>query len=471
MIANCGITQSDMLSVPDGGGDKRRSAESEQRRTGKETDESRHPHFGAVRLAPGVTENMSEAGYWLNNDDTVIMTADEIERFNYENRYLFDGEHGITELPDKLDVKTVRDIIPRPEDKEDAENKGFFDGKPVSEGYWKKLALTTNIDALPEKVPVRYGFSVCRSDAKMAPDGRLVGEDAEDLSYDLTACSNFLPFRPLVVLHESMDGEWYFVMFNGHGGWIRKECVALADSREEWLEMQKPKNFLVVTGREIRLADDPYCPELSGQLLPMGTVLPLVPISEAPESISHRKTFQNYIVRLPIRKADGMVGFGYALIPPVEDVHVGFMPFTRDAVIRQAFKYLGDRYGWAGKYHSQDCSGIVKDVFSCFGFDMPRGARAQSEVKVMKVTDLFEMDDSAKNGFLKSLPSGSLVYFPGHIMFWLGDGIVLSAVGSFYLPGIEEKQAAATVMLNDVSRTLRGSGRTWLGSLTAAVQY
>lgn len=421
-----------------------------------------------VRLAPGVTDEMTGPERWLKNDDTVIMNAEQIEKFNLENRDLIDGEHGLWDLPDKLSKEAVSKIIPK-NDKEG--DPGFIDGKPVAEGYWKSLEAKANIDGLPDEVPVRFGFSVRRADVKLFPTDQLVGEDAEDLSYDLLACSNFLPFRPLVVLNESKDGEWYFVMFNGYGGWVRKECVALCDSREEWLKQQEKQEFLVVTGREIRLADDPYCPELSGQLIPMGTVLPLVPASEAPETVNHRKTFQDYVVKLPVRKADGKLGYAYALIPPGEDVHRGFLPFTRNAVIRQAFKYLGDRYGWSGQYHSQDCSGIVKDVFSCFGFDFPRGAKVQSTVKGMKVTDLSEMDDKAKTDFLKTLPAGSLVYFPGHIMFWLGDGIVLSAVGSFFLPDVQEKQAAATVMLNDIGKTLRSNGNTWLTNLTAAVQY
>ena len=92
----------------------------------------------------------------------------------------------------------------------------------------------------------------------------------------------------------------------GFGGWIRKEHVAVCPSHEDWDARREPEDFLVVTGREIRLNKDRGCEELSNLLLPMGTVLPLVKPEDAPESIDGRYSYNSYIVRLPIGKAVGI---------------------------------------------------------------------------------------------------------------------------------------------------------------------
>lgn len=417
-------------------------------------------------LPPGITAEMLDASFFLTGDDALFALPEDVERFNETNKHLLCGTACLWELPDVIEGEwiltemAVRDI---------PGNLGFIDGAPLTEAYWNDCIAKANWDALPEQITPQYGFSVTRASLRRLPSADFIGETETDRFYDCMVTSEFLPYNPLIKIHESTDGEWYYVLMYGYAGWVQKEYVALCSDKAEWLSQLQPESFLVVTGRELRLQDDPYAEALSGQLLPMGTVLPLVSGDQIPASVSGRIPYGNYIVRLPYRLEDGSAGYALAAIPCSDDVNVGFLPCTRDLVLRQAFKYLGARYGWAGLDHAQDCSGLVRDVYACFGYVLPRGAGAQMKVEGETYIPMDGMRDEEKLQCLDTLPAGSLVYFPGHVMLWLKDNIVLSSVGTF----LTEKEGAAlqvvTVTLNDLTKTYRRNGNTWLTNLTGAL--
>ena len=72
--------------------------------------------------------------------------------------------------------------------------------------------------------------------------------------------------------------------------------------------------------------------------------------------------------RLVIRKT---------LISVSENLHHGFLPYTRNNLIQQAFRFLGDEYGWGGQNNSVDCSSFTQDVYRSFGIVIPRDADQQ----------------------------------------------------------------------------------------------
>jgi hypothetical protein len=94
----------------------------------------------------------------------------------------------------------------------------------------------------------------------------------------------------------------------------------------------------VVTGNRIRLENDPLLPQISEMEFTMGTKLPLAKPDELPDLIRDRRVYQNYVVKLPVRNGSGELEFVLAPIPISNDVTVGYLPYTRANIIRQAFK-------------------------------------------------------------------------------------------------------------------------------------
>lgn len=429
-----------------------------------------------IRFADNVTPDMLSAAAWVSPSQKIWLSPGQINELNSRNiKMISVGEKNLSleDIEENVTADDLRAILEEMNGSV-ANKAGYLRHLPIDNNYWQKHIANTNTEGISETYRVRYGFSVCRASLRLLPCADFIGESATDLFYDELVLSEFLPFMPLIIVHESADHAWYFVFMYGFYGWIQKENVALCASRDEWDARCKPKDFLVVTGREIRLCNDRDSNQLSGLLLPMGSVLPLIKLDDAPGQIHGRYPYGNYIVRLPVRDADGKIKDDYALIPVTEDVSHGYLPYNGASVVGLAFKWLGDRYGWGGLDNSQDCSGMLREIFSCFNIFLPRNAQQQIKIKGAESYDLSEMDNDAKLALLHQLPAGSMLYFPEHIMLYLGmkdrRPFVINSVGSFAPEDMEagNLQRINTVVINDLY-VHRRSGASWLDSLTAIV--
>ena len=175
---------------------------------------------------------------------------------------------------------------------------------------------------------------------------------------------------------------------------------------------------------------------------------------------------------MPARKADGSFYQKDALIPANRDVNVGYLPYTSANVVTQAFKSLGNRYGWGGMMNSQDCSAYVREVYLCFGLEIPRNTTWQAEIPA-DVTNMSNMTDDEKTGVLNTLPAGAILIFPGHEMLYLGEDnglyYTINDISSLVPPDSPgEIIKPRSVVVNDLS-TLRANGSTWLENLSYAV--
>ncbi len=431
-----------------------------------------------VSNAPGVSAEMNTADYWISkydDSDNILMDTDQINEINLKNEPTLsvgkNKEIALSEIREKTDgkyVSTLLDEYTVPDDP----SAYFADGKSTSSDYFKKLTDNMDKGAVAENVSVKFGFTTERTDLKAAPTSDFISDSSQDLHYDMNAVAECAPYEPVAILHESKDSEWLFIVSYGYAGWGDADNFCICDSREDWISRQDPDDFLIVTDREIRLAYDPYEPESSGLLIPMGTKLTLVKPEDAPEDFNGRACYNSYIAKVPGRYDNGKLKDIYTLIPVSDDVSIGYMPYTRANIISQAFKRLGDRYGWAGMYSANDCSGIAREIYACFGFEFPRNGKAQIRMTSMSSQKVSGLSDEEKLEILSELPAGSLLYFPGHLMIYLGTDngtpYVISAVGSMATADMSEGDSISvnSVIVNSLTDTTRKTGKTWLNCIT-----
>ena len=152
-------------------------------------------------------------------------------------------------------------------------------------------------------------------------------------------------------------------------------------------------------------------------------------------------------------------------------------PFTRRALLTEAFSVLGEPYGWGGKGGGYDCSRFLLDVFGRFGIELPRHSARQAmagtfSVDVSSVEDLNEkrllLEASAHRGIV-------LLHFPGHIMLYLGtseEGVPMAihAFSEYLTPcvglDLETVNRVDLVAVSDLSLGAGSSRRDFLSRIT-----
>ena len=283
---------------------------------------------------------------------------------------------------------------------------------------------------------MRWGVSVRRTSLRAKPTDALCPTRAGDRYDDALQLTAVLPNEPMALLGESADGRFCRVETSYFAGWVPAEDIGLCRNLEAWRTAQEG-GFLRVTGSRVTLCCDPYEPRVSGAALPMGTRLPLAAPPGTVRALRGRMGYDNYLVRLPVRRTDGWLEYREAMVPVSADVCVGDLPYTHENVAAQAAKMRGEVYGWGGMLGGRDCSALVGDVYRCFGFRLPRDAAGLALLSGAEDVSALSADE--KCAALCTLPVGTILYFPGHVMLSWGveDGEprCLSAAGNFLPPG------------------------------------
>ncbi len=430
----------------------------------------------SIPLLEGVTPQMLRADYWIGEEEQLLLTGEEIQNFR-ENNPLFvytahsDGTQKklfMNDLPDSLPGESVTGLIAPMLEVLDAKPL-YIGGRLPPEGYTEALEENCALDRIPATVTPQYALSVARIVASQVPCGDFAAQEPDERYCSDFVSAEVLPFTGVVILHTSRDGAWYFILSGSFCGWVPQDTLALCRSRAQWEAACNPESYLLVTARVLVLDETAEPTATAGMQLPMGTKIPL---ADAPaESLHGRSLLGCYTGLLPCRGENGELCWEAAAIPATEDVHKGALPMTSAAVLRQAFRFCGSVYGWGGSLSSNDCSGLLRQVYACFGIELPRNARAIALLSDLGATNCEKMTRAKKLSLLREMPAGLPLYMDGHIMLYLGmEGdtpYVLSACAAYIAPGDAggEIQHANCVFVSNLE-LLRKNGNTWLEDIS-----
>ena len=397
-----------------------------------------------------------EAGYWiakLPDAERVVLDAEAIAARNAALPRLEPSWHDLAALPAALDRDVVRAWI---EKLSAPPTRALYaeDGHALSASELAALQDALAPDAIPDRVPVNFALVVYRAALRTFPNTQRVFSKPGDVDIDRFQESTLFPGTPVAVLHASRDGRWRFVVAPNYAAWIQADALA-EGARADVLGYAERQPQLVVTGGGVRTAFDPSRPALSQLPLDMGTHLPLLADWPRDEAVSGQAPYAAWVVQLPMRDANGRLQLAPALIPRGQDARVGDLPLSRANLLRQAFKLLGERYGWGHDYAGRDCSGFLSDVFATFGVRMPRntGDQAKSPAFEHQSFDAAASRE-ARMRAVAALRAGDLVYIPGHVLmvvgFEHGEPWVIHDVQGV---GVRDGGALRRIPLNGVSVT------------------
>lgn len=203
--------------------------------------------------------------------------------------------------------------------------------------------------------------------------------------------------EPIIILFEYKD--WYFVQSYNTNGWINKHDVALFKTKKLFQDYVNYNKFVVVIDKNL-IIDNLY--------LDMSVKL------------NYLSEYKNsYKIKLPRRDYNGFVYFVDETISKTS-LNNGYLLYNENNLKKQAFKYLDTQYGWGGMNNGIDCSGFILNVYGSFGIKLPRDSINQQK-STGKFIELSEnMTISERLSLLKGTKIGSLLYFKGHIMMYLG---------------------------------------------------
>jgi cell wall-associated NlpC family hydrolase len=406
----------------------------------------------------GISNNaMLGPDFWikqLTQPDRVLIESNDIAVHNANLLKVDPSMHDLHAMPANVDRATVTGWI---NDLSQYPKRPLFDdkGQPVPDGLRAQLTDALALDAVPAQQTSRYGMIVRRAALRTYPTDTRVFTSKDDTDIDRFQETAEFPGTPVLIAHTSRDGRWLFVVSPRYAAWTHRENVAEGPATEV-LSYAGRTPQRVVTGGTIRTVFTPEQPAVSQLQLDMGVAVPVLSDHPADQAVNGQSPYTSYVIDLPIRQADGKLAFSPALIQRIADTQDTYLPLTEANIIRQAFKFLGERYGWGHDYDGRDCSGFVSDVYRSMGVQMPRNTSKQA-ISPGFTHQAFSGKDShdARLKAAMALQVGDLVYIPGHVMMVVGklDGapyVIHDTGGMSYLDG---KGGMRRVKLNEVSVT------------------
>ncbi|WP_260844212.1 SH3 domain-containing protein [Stenotrophomonas rhizophila] len=378
------------------------------------------PAFGGV---VGLREAYLDPAFWaarLPDPDRVILDSAGIAAQNARMRAEDRAIHDLRALPARLGrARVLADIQALSRWPE----KPLFgeDGHPVPAAARTAIEANLALASIPVERPLHYGLVTHRAALRAFPTALRVFTTQGDTDIDRFQESALFPGDAVAVLHESADGQWLFVTSERYSAWIEKRFVGIG-SADAVFGYGQHGPYRVVTGATAFTAFTPEEPRVSRLQLEMGVRVPVIADWPLNQTVNGQQAHAAHVVQLPVRNADGTLALVPALLPRSQDTASDYLPLTPRNVLTQAFKFLGERYGWGHSYDTRDCSGFVSEIYRSFGVLVPRNTSAQAVSPALDRIAFSAKDDAAtRSAAVQQLQVGDLVYIPGHVMVTIGQ--------------------------------------------------
>lgn len=406
--------------------------------------------------AAGIVANgpMLTADYWLQQNqegDRVILGPAQIVEWNQKIREASPSMVKLDQFPEKLEGSYITSKISR---FDILQEELYFNGKKASDNYKKILKEQCNLAKVEKTAKVRYGVTVRRSALRTLPTAQGVFFAPDDKDFDVFQETMLDPGEGIIVLHTSKNGYLHFVQASNYYGWISTYNLAFAD-RDEWLKFVEPKQFLVVTGKDVFV----------------DTGMEKILYQQGARIVYTDKNDKGYKALLPVRQKNGKLKVEEKYLTFAKGVSDGYLSYTTNNIIRSAFHFCGMPYGWGGLKNSVDYSSLVYNVYRTMGIYLPRNADEQEATYGVHV-DFSGLNSAERlNAYTKMRP-GAALYMDGHCLLFLGtvEGTpyVIHALASHYLG--QDRQRPMRVVVSDLS-LVRAGGINYLDAINQALLF
>ncbi len=360
------------------------------------------------------------ADYWINRTpeaDVLLLDRQSIAAMNA--RLLTDNPsmQPMARIPQSFSGDQLRKRIKQlghlPDERFD--NRG----RPLSNRARRQFQRALALDRLSANVLPRWALVTERSSLRSLPTLERLTNKPADHDLDRLQESTLFPGDAVAVVHTSRDRNWHFVIGERYAAWVTASSLAFAD-REVVLDFQHQEPALVIHGAKARTVFDPT--RQRSDVIDMGVRLPWQKDWPLDTPVSGQLPLAHYVVSWPSRDRSGQLSLRPTLIPMTEPAGPAHLPYQRSMVLRQGFRFLGERYGWGHDFEGRDCSGFVSEVYRSVGIQLPRNTRDQAASRTFQRRELPTTWTRAQRlEHLRELGPGDLLYLPGHVMMLVGS--------------------------------------------------
>lgn len=397
----------------------------------------------APDVVPGTLPEMRDPSYWIgkmSDPDQIILPIDKIKERNaayikrmsapnpyagvtpgrvpmewqlnrWPARFIVRPDIGSMN-PDELE-SLVKKQIKACNDYIYSEPYGNYLGVEYSKSDLDKITEESNLANLSKISEIKHGIAVRPTLLRVipAPFPAIAGIkniDTSNYTVDLWTSALVAIGTPVDVLFTSKSGSHLFVMGRNQFGWVPSEDIAFGDIKSIQ-KYSNPKSFLICTADRLPYYTDKQCTIVSGWF-GMGAKIPVL------SGTDNRRIF------VPSRAVNGEFKVEKAWLKPDADVHSGYMPYTRRNIVTLAFKLLGNPYDWTGSAMGRNHETTYRDIFACFGFELPHNGDLFTFFGGKDIAAMPEMGKEKEYSIiLDNEPFVSFIACRGHVMLLLGE--------------------------------------------------
>ena len=256
-------------------------------------------------------------------------------------------------------------------------------------------------------ITVKFAITTQYCEVRVLPTDTAIFSNPNSLDIDRMQEQSIDIGTPVAILCQTKDKEWSYAVTPREEGWIKTENIAFTNKKtiKKW---NRNKKIAVTTDVKADIFCDKDLKSFIG-FVRMGSCFPL-------------KSKNKNMVKIQIPTADEngnlVIIDGYM---HRNSVNIGFLKYTQRNVFIQAFKHLNSPYGWGGSNAEQDCSGILGQIFNCFGMILPENSAQKIKCGTIFTMERYEDISIKKQKIIEgAVPALSFVYLSGHIMLYIG---------------------------------------------------
>ena len=428
-----------------------------------------------------VQPEMYDASYWASlsrGSGDLLLSTTEIAQLNTQTAASVSSVVDLVTYPSELSASVLNSYLAEYELPEGnlygADGSVIYEAPVVtydeegneiqpeeSSTYLDDIRTNMNLDAIAATNRVSYALTLQNTSIRRFPSSDRVFASAEDQSEDLFLQAPLVIGEPVVVLHTSADQTWYYVQLRNCRGWVYWSDLVLLE-KSAWVSYIESTDFIVVTDASITIT--PPNPTDSRLTLYMGTVLPIY--SDAPDSINGQSTEGCYVVRVPAKDRFGNLEYSPLLIPMGSGVSYGFLPYTYENVLEEAFKLAGEKLHTRGLSYGWDADRFFTTIYKTFGIYLPFTIADQRSMSCID-SDLTQMSGRERNNYFSNLSPGTQLYSASSAFIYLGsvNGVhyILHPATSFF---VGETRYTANSILITTMDVIQESGLSYYDAMT-----